>query len=125
MWRAPNRPKGEITQSFNDGTVTVFEQTENGQPGYQSRPALTPKVTLRFEERKLGIQRFYSAAQNQQRIERVIRVPRTEKVNAQDVAKTHDGKQYRIELVQLVPDVFPPSVDLTLSRIEQIAEVAT
>lgn len=125
MWRAPNRPKGEITQSFNDGTVTVFEQTENGQPGYQSRPALTEKVTLRFEERKLGIQRFYSAAQNQQRIERVIRAPRTQKVNAQDVARTHDGKQYRIELVQLVPDVFPPSVDLTLSRIEQIAEVAT
>lgn len=125
MWRAPNRPKGEITQNFNDGVVTIFEQKDEGKPGYQVQIALSKKIQLRFEEQKLGIQRFYSAAQNQQRIERVIRVPRTEKVNAQDVAKTHDGKQYRIELVQLVPEVFPPSVDLTLSRIEQIAEVAT
>lgn len=125
MWRAPNRPKAEITQNFNDGVVTIYEQKDEGRPGYQAQIALTKKIQLRFEEQKLGIQRFYSAAQNQQRIERVIRVPRTEKVNAQDVAKTHDGKQYRIELVQLVPEVFPPSVDLTLSRIEQIAEVAT
>lgn len=125
MWRAPNRPKGEITQNFNDGVVTIYEQKDEGRPGYRAQIVLSKKIQLRFEEQKLGIQRFYSAAQNQQRIERVIRVPRTEKVNAQDVAKTHDGKQYRIELVQLVPEVFPPSVDLTLSRIEQIAEVAT
>lgn len=123
MWRAPNRPNNEISQSFNDGVLTVYEQSDAAKPGYQPKPTLTKKITLRYEERKLGIQRYYSAAQNQQRIERVVRVPRTDKVNAQDVAKTHDGKQYRIELVQLVPDVFPPSVDLTLSRIEQIAEV--
>lgn len=123
MWQAPHRPKGEITQSYNDGLVTVFEQTDAAQPGYQPRPELTKKVSLRYAERRLGIQRYYSAAQSQQRVERVLRVPKSGQVNSQDVAKTEDGRLYRISLVQSVPDVFPPSMDLTLVRIEQSAEV--
>ena len=123
MWRAPNRPKGEITQSFNDGVLTVYAQADSAQPGFQPKPELTQKITLRYEERRLGIQRYYAAAQSQQRIERVVRVPKTGKVSAQDVVMTQDGGQYRIEMVQTVPDVFPASVDLTLSRIEQIAQV--
>lgn len=123
MWQAPNRPKGEITQSYNDGLVTVFEQKDMAEPGYQPRPELTQKVALRYAERRLGIQRYYSAAQSQQRVERVLRVPKSGQVNSQDVAKTEDGRLYRISLVQSVPDVFPPSMDLTLVRIEQSAEV--
>ena len=123
MWRAPNRPKGEITQNFNDGVLTVYSQTDSARPGFQPKPELTQKITLRYEERRLGIQRYYAAAQSQQRIERVVRVPKTGKVSAQDVVMTQDGGQYRIEMVQTVPDVFPASVDLTLSRIEQIAQV--
>lgn len=123
MWQAPHRPKGEITQSYNDGLVTVFEQTDTAQPGYQPRPELTKKISLRYAERRLGIQRYYSAAQSQQRVERVLRVPKSGQVNSQDVAKTEDGRLYRISLVQSVPDVFPPSMDLTLVRIEQSAEV--
>ena len=123
MWKAPDRPKGEITQRYNDGMLTVYTLTDSAAPGYQPKPELTQKITLRYEERRLGIQRYYAAAQSQQRIERVLRVPKTGKVSAQDVVMTEDGRQFRIEMVQIVPDVYPASVDLTLSRIEQIAEV--
>lgn len=123
MWKAPDRPKGEITQRYNDGMLTVYALTDSAAPGYQPKPELTQKITLRYEERRLGIQRYYAAAQSQQRIERVLRVPKTGKVSAQDVVMTEDGRQFRIEMVQIVPDVYPASVDLTLSRIEQIAEV--
>lgn len=122
MWKAPYRAKNEITQSYNDGFLTLYSQTDAAEPGYQPKPKLVKEAEVRFEERKLGIQRYYSAAQSQQRVERVLRVPRLV-INAQDVVKTHDGRMYRVELVQAVPDVFPPSLDLTLSRIEQIAEV--
>lgn len=122
MWKAPYRAKNEITQSYNDGFLTLYSQTDTAKPGYQPKPELVKEAEMRFEERKLGIQRYYSAAQSQQRVERVLRVPRMA-INAQDVVKTHDGRMYRVELVQAVPDVFPPSLDLTLSRIEQIAEV--
>lgn len=123
MWRAPNRPKNEISQSFNDGVLTVYKQTDTAKPGHQPKPTLTPKITLRYEERRLGIQRYYSAAQNQVRVERVVRTAKTVKVSSQDIAMTEDGQTYRIDLVQTVPDVYPPCVDLTLVRHEQKVQV--
>ena len=72
MWKAPDRPKGEITQRYNDGMLTVYTLTDSAAPGYQPKPELTQKITLRYEERRLGIQRYYAAAQSQQRIERVL-----------------------------------------------------
>ena len=57
-------------------------------------------------------------------VERVIRVQNRPAISPQCVAVTEDGTQYGIELVQQTDDAFPPSVDLTLTRIEQKYEVA-
>lgn len=119
MWKAPKRPDNEITQSFNDGLVTVYRLTDAAQPGYQPQPTMTPVTTLRFAELRLGIQRYYAAAQNQIQIERVIRVPNNGKISTQDVAVTNDGSHYRIDLIQTADGVYPPSVDLTLTRYTQ------
>ena len=93
------------------------------RPGYQPEPKLTKKVSLRYEEQRLGIQRYYSGRQNQVDIERVIRTQRVGNVNNQNVAITEDGRQYRVDLVQSVMDVWPESVDITLAKIEQEFEV--
>ena len=124
-WKAPYRPKTDnrITQGFEDGIAVIYAVTDGAAPGYKPKPTLTKKVTLRYEERRLGIQRYYEGQQNQVQIERVIRVPRVSVVSSQDVAVTEDGKQYRVDLVQIVTDVFPASMDLTLSRIDQKYEV--
>ena len=123
-WRAPYRPGSEITQSYNDGVVTVYAVTDTARPGYQPKPALTPKVTLRYEEQRLGIQRFYSGKQNQVELERVIRTPRLACVSSQDVAVTEDGRQYRNDMVQSVPDIWPAPMDLTLARVTQHYDVS-
>lgn len=124
-WKAPYRPRrdGKVTQNFEDGLASIYGVTDGAAPGYKPKPTLNKKVTLRYEERRLGIQRYYEAQQNQVQIERVIRVPRFSAVSSQDVAVTEDGKQYRVDLVQIVTDVFPASMDLTLSRIDQKYEV--
>lgn len=114
MRMKPFRPNNEITQSFNDGLLTVYRQTDTALPGYQPVVTLTAVTTLRYAEQRLGIQRYYSAAQNQIRVERVLRVPDNGLVSTQDVAETEDGKRYRIDLVQAAEGVFPRSVDLTL-----------
>lgn len=75
-------------------------------------------------KQRLGIQRLYSGRQNQVELERVIRTPRAGDVNNQDVAVTEDGKQYRIDTVQSVQNVFPSSMDITLAKIEQRFEVS-
>lgn len=125
-WKTPYRPRrdGSVTQVYPDGVVTVCSLADAAAPGYRPKTALRPVITLRYEERRLGIQRYYEGKQNQAQIERVIRVPRAGSVSSQDVAITEDGEQYRIDLVQVVTDVYPPSVDLTLARITQKYEVA-
>ena len=123
-WGAPYRPGSEVTQPYNDGVVTVYAVTDAARPGYQPKPTLTKKAVLRYEEQRLGIQRFYSGKQNQAEIERVVRTPRLGCVSSQDVAVTEDGRQYRIDMVQSVPDVWPASMDLTLAKVTQKYDVS-
>ena len=123
MWKEPYRPANEITQGFNDGLVTVYTVTNVSKPGYKPVEGLSAKISLRYAEQRLGIQRYYSGLQNQIQVERVLRVPRHGDVNSQDVAITEDGRQYRIDLIQQADGVYPPALDLTLVRIDQEYEV--
>lgn len=121
-WKAPVRPRTDngVTQNYNDGVVAIIAVVDTARPGYQPQPG-DPQVKyiLRYEERRLGIQRYYSSLQNQIKIDRVIRVPRVAGITTQDFAVTEDNQAYRIDLVQSVMDVYPPSLDLTLTKIEQ------
>lgn len=120
MWKAPYRPSNEITQSFNDGVVKIYSIKDSAAPGYMPNPTPTLLYTLRYEEQRLGINRYYSAMQNQIDIEKVIRTPRVP-INNQNIAVTEDGRQYGIDMVQSVMDAFPPCIDITLTKIEQVA----
>lgn len=108
--------------AFNDGHVRVYTVTDAGAPGRKPVESLALKTILRYEELRLGVYRHYVARQAQVEIARVIRCPRTS-VSTQDIAVTEDGEQYRIDLVQVVPGVMPPAMDLSLVRNEQKREV--
>lgn len=124
MRKTPFRPDDRrITQSYRDGVVRIYTVTDGVAPGYQPRPVLTLLETLFYQERRVGLQRYYAGRQAQVEVERVIRIQLRPAVNPQCVAVTEDGVQYGIELVQQVQDVYPPSMDLTLVRIEQKYEV--
>lgn len=115
--KTPFRPRTDekITQAYNDGVVTIYTVTDEAPEGRAPQPAITRLITVAFQERKLGIRRYYEAKQNQIDVERVIRVPRPPvDITNQELAETSDGNAYRIDLVQAVPDVCPPSLDLTL-----------
>lgn len=120
--KTPFRPRQrtEISQAFNDGVVDLYSVSDGAQAGLLPREDLTLKVRLSYQERKLGIQRHYEAAQNQIHVERVIRVPMPPMpITSQDAAITEDGRTYRIDLVQVLTDVWPRSLDLTLVAYEQ------
>lgn len=121
-WKAPYRPDNGVTQPFNDGVVTIFSCKDRAPAGLQPVEELEKKLVLRYEELRLGLQRYYEARQNQIQVERVIRVPRAGQVTSQDVAETEDGRRYRIDLVQSVEEIWPPSMDLTLVKYEQEGE---
>lgn len=127
MWKKPSRPDHAVSQSFNSGVVRILTVTDTAAPGRMPVPALAEKIRLPFEERRVGVSRFYNALQAQVRIERVLRVPdpgAAGKISPQDAAIIlQDEAQYRIEQVQTVPGIFPPSLDLTLRAVEQTLEV--
>ena len=123
MRRKPYRMRNdEISQSYNDGIVAIYSAQDVAKPGFRPSQKLTLRVKLQYAERRVGIQRYYAAKQNQTQVERVIRCQNCGGISNQDIAITEDGKQYRIDLVQLAPDVYPPSVDITLRKIEQKVE---
>lgn len=119
--KAPFRPRTDngITQNFNDGEITIYRTEDRAQPGYYPQIELSKKVKLRYEKRSFGFQRYYAAAQNLIEVKRVVRVPQHPDVTNQDVAQTEDGTYYRIDHVQDVVDVYPPSMDLTLAKYTQ------
>ena len=103
-----------------------FYKTKNGaQPGHKAVEHLkNPPVTLRYDEQRTGVTRFYAAKQNNIQIDRVIRCPAVPGIDSQDVAVTEDGLQYRIEQIQTVDNIWPACVDISLSKIVQKLEVA-
>lgn len=118
--KAPYRPRSDnkrASEVYTDGVVQICTVTDGAVPGLLPREALTPRLKLYYQERKLGVMRNYQAAQNLIHVERVIRVPApTEPITSQDAAITEDGRHYRIDLVQVVTEVWPRSLDLTLVR---------
>ncbi len=121
MRKTPFRPDDRrITQSYRDGVVRIYAVTDGAAPGYQPRPVLAPLLeTLFYQERRVGLQRYYAGRQAQVEVERVIRTQLRPAVNPQCVAVTEDGVQYGIDMVQQLTDVWPASMDLTLTKIEQ------
>lgn len=112
-----------ITQSYRDGVARIYTVIDGARPGYQPRPVLTLVETLFYEERRVGLQRYYTSKQAQVQVERVIRTQLRPSVSPQCVAVTEDGVQYGIDLVQQITDVYPASMDLTLTKVEQKYEV--
>lgn len=105
-------------QTYKDGVCAVYRTKNVAQPGKKAEYKLEPKVPLlRYDERTVGIKRFYTAMQADTRIDRLIRCPRLDSVSVHDVLAIGD-EQYEIEQVQYPVEVKPPSMDVTLRRLE-------
>jgi len=87
------------------------------------KDGLKEKVKLRYEERTVGMSRFWSAMQDHARIDMLIRTQRIRGVNNFDIVVLSDGEQYEIKQIQYPKDVEPPSMDLSLTRLETKYEV--
>lgn len=108
-----------MTQQLNDGQVVIYAVENAAEPGMMPRDHLVKKGVLRYKRRTVGIQRYYTAAQANAKVDLLLRVPYVGEVEANDVAvPTLDGKQYRVSLVQVIEDEMPPVMDLTLERLE-------
>lgn len=105
-------------QTFNDGTLTIYSVENAAAHGSMPMERLAKKAgPLRYEERTVGVTRFYTALQNRERIDRVLRVPQQSGISPLDVCIPTDGKQYQIKQIQQPQGVCPGVHDLALERI--------
>ena len=107
------------TQNYNDGVVSIYAVSDMGVNGSMPAETLTLKHMLRYHERTVGLNRFYTAKQTNVEVKYVLRCPRLRDVSAQDIAIPNDRKQYRIIQVQYPEDIDPPVMDLTLEELLQ------
>lgn len=93
------RPEQKV-ETFPDGVVDVYEEA--------NRTLGARLASLRYEKQSVGVNRYYQATASvaTNRIDRVIKVPRTGKVNRMNIAvfRTEDGGQYRILRIQEKPE---------------------
>lgn len=122
MRQQPWRPDNRISQTFNSGVCTVYRQRDAARPGFKPNQVLEPKAFLRFEEQRVGLNRYNEFRQRDIEVERVIRVPRgpaAQIPTPQDMVSSDGARFYQVEFVQTVPGIYPPCLDLTLARFVQ------
>lgn len=112
------RNKTGRDQQFNDGLVVLCNVKNIAAPGNRPVEGLEQKATLRFAERTVGIQRFYSALQANAKVERLVRCLRRRDISTQDIAVVGE-QQYKIELIQYPEGNSPAVMDLTLTEVAQ------
>lgn len=107
-----------VTQTFNDGVLEIYNVDNIAAPGNKPVQGLTKKVgPLRYEERVVGMSRFWTAKQYNAKVQQVLRVPRVSNVDIDDIAMLADGSQYKILQVQYPTDIKPNVMDLSLEKV--------
>lgn len=109
-------------EAFPDGIAEIYDNTARSGVGNIPAEKLVLRCRLNVREKLVGINRFYSALQNNSLIERVIRCPRRNEVSVLDIVRLTvagvDGEYYRIAQVQYPEDTEPPAMDISLERVD-------
>lgn len=106
--------------TFDDGILTIYETVNAAPPGEKPIMRLEEKERFYFGYDTLGINRYYTALQAQQRIEAVVNVPGWNNIQAEDICGIEDGKQYRVVMVQPMKD--ENNLKITRLSLERIGE---
>ena len=103
-------------ETFNDGICSFRMIDEEGNAGKE-------REHLRFQERTVGVKRYYEAMTAKAQIDRLIRVPFRPWITTEYLAVIQ-GQVYEIRQAQAIPDTHPKTndVSLHLERQRRIAD---
>ncbi len=103
--------------------VKFYSVSNTAAAGSKPNETLTYKQSLRYEERTVGITRYYAAKQANARVDYVLRCQKRREISTQNIAVPNDGKQYKIIQVQY-PEVHGlPVMDLTLEEVTAVYDI--
>lgn len=105
------RKSKAIFETFNDGLCTIHQIDDDGNAGMK-------KETLRFQERTVGIKRYYEAMTAKVQVDRLIRVPFRDWITSEYLIVI-EKEVYEIKQVQTIPDTLPKTNDISLHLTRQ------
>ncbi|MCB2311610.1 hypothetical protein LGL55_10605 [Clostridium tagluense] len=95
--------------SFGDGVCNIYTIDDK-------KVRLDNKYTsLGFNNRVLGVTRYFASMANKMAINNVIRIPKLDNIDTFDRIDINE-KSYDIKIIQVIYDSNPPSIDLTLKE---------
>lgn len=97
--------------SFSDGVCDIYSENEYGEKQYKYR-------SLVFDNRTLGYNRYFVAKSVNVQVNRVIRIPQITGIDNYDMIEIRGFGIYRIEMIQMIYNTNPLSMDLTLKQLE-------
>lgn len=101
----------DIFEAFNDGVCSFRMIDEDGNAGNE-------RERLRFQERTVGVKRYYEAMTAKVQIDRLIRVPSRPWLTTEYLVVIQ-GQVYEIRQVQAIPDTRPKTNDVSLHLARQ------
>lgn len=114
-----------ITQPLNDGILNIYNVDNIAEAGKKPKLGLKVKEpNLRYEERTVGMSRYWTALQANARVQQVLRTHKIDTVHTDDVVIPKDGTQYKIIQVQYPPGIDPKMMDLSLEKVEVAYDIA-
>jgi len=97
--------------NFGDGVCDIYTEDEDGV-------RVSKYTGLGFSNRVLGFNRVFAAAAAQVQANAVIRIPKADGIDTHDSVEIKSVGRYSVELVQVIFESNPPSIDLTLRQLE-------
>lgn len=115
-------------QTYQDGILSI-KQIKLQDPAdamkEQTEILQTLFGKLYYDERTVGMTRFFQGKQSDVKVDRLLRCPRQKNVRTTHVVVTEDGQQYHIRQIQYPKEVEPESMDLTLEVLKTKMQVET
>lgn len=103
--------------SFESGIAHFYKNKNAAEPGDMPKKEPTYHVTLRYHRRTVGISRFYTAMQQGQKIDEVIRCPAVPGIEANNLAELPaNSAWYIVRQVQYPEGTAIPVMDISLER---------
>lgn len=95
-------------ESFLDGLVNIYQLDQNRKP-------VLLEHDIRFQNRVVGAKRNFEGEQAGYKIEKLIRIPKTD-LNVRGCFAVIRGQQYKIIQAQEILDTIPKCMALTLAQ---------
>lgn len=109
-------------ESLADGYVQIYAVKNVAAEGDRPREGLSQIVSLPFDYKTVGYNRYWKAEQADVKISAVISVPYRPQISTQEIAVI-GTTQYYIRQVQRIKDTRPETLKLSLEKVVENYEI--